>query len=435
MASRSTYTPKTEDGQSEITNSTVTLTPSYTHVVSGNVHSLHDAALCRVFAWSDKPFMSNTSCFVGPALGLLKVEGVQAKTLDPYWAESAIGLQSTPADRLTVRRRGSETDYRLKDTVVVRLIGVAAKLSPAESMEMTRYYSRNVHLHPQVRRDLEKTSSLPARLEIDTRLPSKDHEILTISNVRRGKVSFPLPPGLTSVLRADTLFNDPVVQRGIEQSLLAIDGQSAIRKPTGKELFDGMQKAAEQGRQGELALLYMNLAEQYPTWINTAEGRPHVEDIAVLQDMVAASKDISAATLWRGSEYVRYPNGPGNREDMALLLTDLAALDPLPFNTYRYVLFANLARTSSLSMKWNPGIFNLMPRPLVNNFWTHIAAYPWASSAYSEAADVYMADGDPFAAWLAYDLGRAVDKDWRDGEMAKATAIEQEIRSSQPDFF
>jgi hypothetical protein len=76
-----------------------------------------------------------------------------------------------------------------------------------------------------------------------------------------------------------------------------------------------------------------------------------------------------------------------------------------------------------------------MPSPLVDNYWVHIAAHPWSSLTYKDAGDAYLQVYDMGDAWLAYDLGREIDPDWRAGTMKALSDFEDQLRATQPDVF
>jgi hypothetical protein len=129
--------------------------------------------------------------------------------------------------------------------------------------------------------------------------------------------------------------------------------------------------------------------------------------------------------------------GQGASADRQAAARDLMAanLDSVPFATFRNVTLANIVRDSGDVSKWDPAIFASAPKDLTDNYWIHIRAYPWASNAYADAGRSYMASYDMAHAWLSFDLGRAVDPDWRSGVMAATGALEDRLRQDQPDFF
>src|SRR5229473_1660289 len=155
-------------GPAQITTSTVTLTPSYSHIAAGADHALDDYALCRSFTWSDgKPALQSISCyavpafavtelanrdFVASALSNLKVPN--AGDFHPYWPEAELRIQKVPADRLVVHGVNDNIEYQLDAEVVVHMAGSASKLRDDESIRVARYFARHWPLHPQPRRDL-----------------------------------------------------------------------------------------------------------------------------------------------------------------------------------------------------------------------------------------------------------------------------------------
>ena len=434
------------------TASTVTLTPTYTYVAAGPNQSIDDYTLCRTFAWSAaKPTFTSLSCYAVPAskvielanrrflAGMLAHIGKAAEAplsigAQPYWSEAELGVQDAPTAPLTVRKTGDTTQYRLGDEVVVRLTGVAARLTGDEPRRLVRFLARDIPLHPQPRRDLGAGVELPARMEIEVvALNKKQLMVVTISNVRRAQAAFPLPVGLESDLRTRTAVGDTPMARGVRQTLLAIDGRSAIVKPTPQALLQSLREASSHGRAVETLLRFMQFTQQYPSQLTGADRKVIAGEIAPL--VRRALQDPEAASFLQASALSGGPQVAGDRPAAAAYLAHAADLDAIPFGTFRYVTFANLVRISPGSSKWDPAIFKAMPSPLVVGYWTHIAAYPWANGAFKDAGDTYLTGFDTPDAWLAYDLGRAVDPDWRSGPMAYVAHNEDTLRSRQPDFF
>ena len=149
----------------------------------------------------------------------------------------------------------------------------------------------------------------------------------------------------------------------------------------------------------------------------------------------AAAQDPDAARLLQVQALAGGPTTAGDREGAARWLAGSREFDTLPFGAFRYVTFANLVRVSPGASKWDPAIFRAMPSPLVDGYWTEIAAYPWASGPYKDAGDTYLQGFDAGLAWLAYNLGRAVDPDWRSGPLAYVAQNGDRLRAAQPDFF
>jgi hypothetical protein len=436
-------------GQTRGTTSTVTLTQSSAQIVSGTDHSIDDYTLCRTFAWSDgKPVFQNINCYAVPAFritelnnrivlaGALAHANLASSALDPepYWAEAELGVQQTPSDPLIVSHANDGIEYRLKDQVVVRMTGSATKLRDDEAWRVTRYFARHWPLHPQSRRDLRTGTNLPARIEMATKeMSGTQTEILTISNLRRNKVSYPLPPGLGSTLRVTSDSGSGPMQRGIHQALLAIDGRSAIAKPTPEALLARIHEAAAQGHSVEVMLLFSELGQQYKSWFIAHQQR---SIMAELRPLLQKAGSDPAASMFVQTQFLSgSAQAAGDRQAAARYLAEATTMDQMPFGTFRYVTFANLVRISPGSSKWDPAIFKHMPPALVDDYWTHIAAYPWAANAYKDLGDDYIAGYNTLNAWLAFDLGREVDPNWQDGPMAEVAAYEKKLRLAQPEFF
>lgn len=429
--------------------STVTLTASYTQVVTGNAHLLDDHALCRVLSWSDdKSAVDSESCYALPAFRVIELSnrhllagvlGAVVKdsplaTASPYWAEAELAVQEQPSDPLVRRATPGGVAYTLGDETVVRLSVETSKLADAEAKWVVRYFANHQPLHPQVRRELGTGGSLPARIEIETRAAGdKRWLVLTVSNVRRAKLAYPLPVALESALRLSARDGDTTVANGLHQAILAIDGKSKIERPSPEALLGEMQEAATGGRPIDVTLLFLQFVQQYGALFKGSDAPTLLNRLRPL--LLAAEKDSAASRLLDANRLAGGSKETGDREAAARYLAFASDLDRLPFGTFRYVTFANLVANSKDSTHWDPQIFKAMPSPLVRNYWVHIAAYPWASNAYKDAGDADFANYDMQRAWLAYDLGRAVDKGWRESVMSAVGTLEDKLRNNQPDFF
>ena len=432
-----------------VSHETVTLAESFTLVASETGDALHDRALCRELSWTaPAPTFTSTSCFALPAFrayeignreylaqGLAKIAPDSALgRMQPYWYESELGLQRRPGDPLTKSRSGETVEYRLDGAVVVRLSGSAATLSADEMQRVVRYLALNTQLHPQPRRELGDDASLPARLEITGRLGETPRlETLAIANVRREMAAYPLPPGLASHLAEDAAKDDTPMRRAVRQAILASQGRSALSRPTQPQLLAAIDGAVKAGRVTEGLLDFFYWSQLYGGRART-QGAGAATLATLRAEIAAIPKDPEASRLWEANNLAGDSKAPGDRQAAARFLAT-AHLDGLPFGTFRYITFANLVRNSGDTSKWDPAIFSAMPRPLTDGYWRHIAAYPWASNAYSDVGDVYLADYNVFDAWLAYDLGRSVDPDWALGVSNNTSQYEDQLRAALPAFF
>lgn len=430
----------------QVKSATVALAPTFTHVVEAGAHTLLDHALCRVFTWSDdKPIFQSFSCYALPAfLGLelqnrrylaqvLTAAKASDVTANPYWPEAELGVQDEVKDRLQRRQVPDGAEYRLGNEVVVKVQGVATSLSGDESRALARYFANSQTLHPQVRRDLKSGSSLPARLETELRMVgTAAHKTLAITNARRIQMSLPLPGGLTSDLydraKAETVFG-----RGLRQALAGIDGKAKPEKPTFDALLASMKDASSQGRSSEVMLLFLAMTQQYGGEFSGPRGQTVRSQVIPL--FTKAKADAAANTLWDSGGLAGDAQAPGDREAAARFLANATALDRMTFGTFRYVTYANLLRMTAQAGKWDAAIRKAMPEDLVDNYWMHIAAYPWAGNVYKDVGDTYYAGYDPMNAWLAFDLGRTIDPDWRAGVLSGLAAYEDQLRLGELDFF
>lgn len=425
---------------------TVALAQTFTHIGQGRSHTLYDHTLCRIFTWSDdKPVFQSLSCYALPAfLGLeLKNRRYLAQLLtaakasevdvDAYWPEAELGVQDEVKDRLKRRVVPGGVEYRLKSQIVVKVQGMNTQLSDVERRYLARYFANKQTLHPQVRRDLKAGSILPARLEIENHTWGKaGRTTLTITSARRVQMSVPLPVGLTSDLyekaKAETVFG-----RGVRQALAGIDGKARPEKPTFDALLASMKDASSQGRSSEVMLLFLAMTQQYGGEFSGPRGQTVRSQVIPL--FTKAKADATASMLWDAGGLAGDAGAPGDREAAARFLANATDLDRMTFGTFRYVTYANLFRMTSQAEKWDAAIRNAMPQDPVDNYWTHIASYPWAGNVYKDAGDTYYAAYDPLNAWLAFDLGRTIDPDWRGGVLSGLAAYEDQLRLGASDFF
>ncbi len=434
----------------KVTHETVTLAPSFVFVDADDGETLDDGVLCRTFMWfRGKPTLHSESCYAVPAFRTFELanrENLQRITQaakiedtpfdkDPYWRESELGVQRTASDPLVKLKTGDEVDYRLGAETVVRVSGALIPFQSDEARRFVKFAALHTQLHPQVRRDLQSASALPQTLDIVGQSAfKKRRETLIVSNARRVVVAYPLPPGLTSDLRMQTSGDDRLKQKGVEAAILAIDGRSSTPKPSLDELLAAAKLASAAGRPLDVLLLFIEATQDYGPKLMTSKDVSKTVGDQVRPLLQKAYQDPETARFALASGLAGKPMSPGERQAAASFLAH-ANMDDRPYGTFRYVTFANLVRGSSDVAQWGPSILKSMPSPLVDNYWVHIAAHPWSSLTYKDAGDAYLQTFDAGNAWLAYDLGREVDKDWRSGTMQALSAFEDQLRITQPDFF
>jgi hypothetical protein len=52
-----------------------------------------------------------------------------------------------------------------------------------------------------------------------------------------------------------------------------------------------------------------------------------------------------------------------------------------------------------------------------------------------DLAGHYLSAYDPATAWELFDLGRAIDPNWRTGVVGGVAPLEQRLRTDAPDYF
>jgi len=420
----------------------VTLTASFTFVESPDQDLLTDHALCRVLMWKpSSAALHSDSCYALVAFRIYEganrrllhriLEGVKAapETLNPYWDEAELGYQETPSDPLTRTATPEGADYRLGDVLAVRLRGPMTTVSADEMHEFVRDLANRIPLHPQVRRYLARGLQLPTTIEIaGFRNGQPYSQTITIKSVQRQTAAYPLPAGLTSDLVTSDDARETPRGKGLRAALAVASGEN--RAPSAATLIAAYGDDVKAGKPVNALLDFLELTQLEGPLFQTDAGRALLtEDIKPTIQAVLA--DPAAVQFWRASGIAG--GGSGDREAAAKYLA-ATNLDDLPFGTFRYVTFANLIRGAGDTSKWDPAIFRSMPRP-EDGVWTHIARYPWGSNAYKDLGDTYFASYDMTDAWLAYDLGRSVDRQWRTGVIKVLSDFEDRLPVTQPDFF
>jgi hypothetical protein len=435
---------RAEDGKHpSASRETVVLTDSFAHLTEGSNHVLFDRQLCRMLIWHEgEPQFSSLNCHAVPVVRVLELSNrrVLAKATakfsmpdaDPYWPEAELGVSDRATKPLTRKVVGDTTEYRLGDEVVVTVTGSAGDLQPAEMKRIVYWLAQTTPLHPQVRRDLGAGSTLPKSLRIATTAGGPRHQMtLNISNLRRVEAAYPLPAGMWS----DVLNAAPAASprgQGIEQAVAAANGQSKIAKPSPADLAKAAQDDVAMGRMINAQFRLSQLFQQYGGRLMQPEEAKALADVRTFARTVLA--DPGAARLQEINRLAGDPDAPGDRQAAARQLTS-PELAGIPFGTFRFVTFANLMRAAKDSASWDPALFSVMHRDPADNYWTHIAAYPWASNAFADLGDYYLESWRATDAWLAFDLGRAIDPDWRLGVMSNVDGLEKKVRADNPDQF
>jgi hypothetical protein len=102
---------------------------------------------------------------------------------------------------------------------------------------------------------------------------------------------------------------------------------------------------------------------------------------------------------------------------------------------FRDITIGNLLLAARDREQWDQGLRARLPDSATTCFWRAVAAAPWAANTYHDAGVALLGDDQVDLAWLAFDLGRAVDPNWRLGVMASIADAEQRLEHTLPEFF
>ena len=440
-----------EEGKPDIVKSgTVRLWDDVDQISIGASETITDYKLCRSFSWhGPETAFNNASCFSLPAFQQLELRNrIQlskmlddAKALDgqipsfddAVWSEQELSTQTTPSSPLTVKRSKDSIEWWLGTQLVVKTSASGHPISKGDRTKFLRYFSRYLSIHPQVRRDIIDSEIIPSQIEIShRRLGGKSVETIIFSSWQTSTKNYPLPPHLTSEIAARSKENS-VEAAGIRSTLNALSGVGEPPKASFESLLDQLDDTAKRKEALQTTLTFLKLTQVFGGLL-MADGEK-MDRLRALMPIVQplfqsdeASKFMQASSL-AGTE----GEGP-EREASAAYLADAQNMDQIDFGTFRYVTFANLIRISKGAKSWDKAIFRKMPS-LTDSYWTHIAAFPWASNAFKDLGDTWYSQFDTFKAWEAWDLGKAVDPDWQRGSMKSVDDLENRIRLLMPDSF
>lgn len=432
----------------QVTEQVVTLAPSFSYVVEGEKRVLEDHALCRSLSWTERArTFDNTNCIAAVAFRVLELQNRQvlsrviakADLVDaPQYlamSETELGVQAPNSPRLESRKTAGGVEYRAGKTVMARVEGSAGEVTPDEMRRVVRFLARSVRMHPQVRRELAASGRLPAVIVAETgqMKAGERRDVLKISNIRHARVAYPLPPGLSSALAEEAARGDSPRGLALRRVQAVIDGKAP--RPTAAATLAAIRKAAGQGQSLDVVMLFLEFTQEQVKALQPGdpEGARRLAELRALVGPHMRAADVAA--LMDANRLAGDAKAKGDRQAAARYLALTPELAKAPFGTFRNVTYANLVATTPDAKDWDPAIRAAMPADRIDNYWIHIAAYPWSSNTYKDVGDAYYGGYDSAQAWMAFDLGRAVDPDWRLGVMAGLAQYETTLRTGEPDFF
>lgn len=452
-----------QTGETSTTSGSIILASDFVFASIDGHNQLDDFSLGRTFTWRNgQDTIDNQSYFWQPAFRLIELsnrkilhDAVQVlrdnpefpdQLNDPFWAEQELGVQGKTSPRLVTSKDSDGVVWHLGDKAVGKASRKGFRLSGTESKSILRSFSRHFIFHPQIGAAIAASGALPERLELARFQPvphtasstaatnrlQESTEIIKFLSVQRTRAAYPLPSGLAASISHEAQ-GSTAEARALKRAIDALSGLASPPRPSFQDIADQIRSACAANRALEAVLQMLMLTQQYGGTFQSDRKRQKLlqELMPSLrrQFQAPASAEFLHAIGLAGSR------GEGSdREKAAYYLANADDLDTLPFGTFRYVTFANLACGTKDANKWPKAIFEKMPSP-TDCHCVHIAAYPWASPAFKDLGDMYYSSFDMRKAWLWWDLGRAIDPDWRLNSMAEVGRFEEHLRKTIPDHF
>ena len=422
----------------------------FDHIITNNSQAITDYKFCRVYVWSPSGnIFDNQSCYADPAfrkielsnrLKLGKILGkVGAKNFEgigddhSFWLAQEFAVQNSEPKSLTMVESKVNFNWQVSGETVAILSQDGLRFDAHDTKRFARYLARHINIHPQIRQAILDRQILPYKIEIIHRkFEGASIETISFSSSQRIVSAYPLPPNMSASIFVKSE-GTTAKAVGIKKSLSAIAGTANSIKPSFEELLQKLELQAKLGDSIQTTLTFLKLTQFYGGALFSEKQkmdrlRKIMPDVALQLQTGEGAKFMAASNL-AGSA------GKGNeREVAAAYLADAKNLDELDFGTFRLVTFANLARITTDSAQWDKRIFENVPS-LTDSYWTHIAAHPWASNTFKDLGDTEYSQFNTFAAWDAWDLGKAIDPDWQGGSLKSLVELENKIRTAMPDNF
>jgi len=430
-------------GGKKVSDSDVVLAPSFSFIKSSGPSVLYDHALCRWLIWpAATGGLSDINCHALPyffgvemqnrmGMGKLTTEA-GAKAASMYEAETELHL-SAGGTSLQRAQTKEGADYFVAGKRVIRVLGSAAALQPDELHRVVRFLALATPVHPEVRRAIAAAAVLPASIEMDGLGPGQnEHETLVISKVERARVAYPLPPGLAPEIDGKTWSSDPAMTAGVRSALAAIRDPASHREPTMDALLAEAALSVAAQTPTRVVFTYFTTVQLYSANLKTPEARTRLQPM--LAALTSALKDPRAAQIWEASRLAGDASAKGDRQGAARALLDLGA-EADDQADFRDITLGNLLLVSKDLEEWDLGLRRRLPQSAATCFWRSIAVAPWPANTYHDVGIALLTERQVDLAWLAFDLGRAVDPIWKSGVMAQISDAEVRLERNLPDFF
>lgn len=444
------------DKADTLTTAKVRLWDGFDSTASEDSETITDYQFCRVFQWRRmETTFNHTSCYADPAFRVIELynrfylrdimdgaaamaddaakKGKPVRKTPDFWLEQEMGVQVKKSTPLAARQTPKGVEWRLVDEVAVFVSAEGVPIAVTDRQRIARFLSGNLQLHPQVRKAILESGTLPLEIQVHHRglgAPSKD--VYRLSEFSRVQERYPLPANLTSNLYRLSEGNTPA-GRMWRAGLNAATGANGAKRPTFDALLQQMKDAAARKSALETTLTFYKIIQVY---FGALERDP-----ALMERLREAVAEVmpyfgtgEAVPLVKANDLAGDAGKGPEREASARFLMEATKLDKLDFGTYRLMTFSNLVNTTEDVDTWAPEIRKNMPSR-EDALYQHIAAEPWGSNAYFDLGSSRYGEFNPWEAWQIWDLGRAVDPDWPATLMSGVSNLEARIRADQPDRF
>ncbi len=423
------------------TDTDVVLASSFTFLKTGGHAVLYDHALCRWLAWSAAGGgLSNLNCHALPYLFGVEMQNrtgaaapdARGASMSTYEAETELHLNAGGAT--LVRKPGRNgADYTAAGKRMVRTSGAAGALRPGEVHRVLRFLTLATPVHPEVRRDIAAAARLPALIELEGLGPGQnERETLAISKVDRVAYAYPLPPGLAPEIEAPGWSKDAAMTGAVRAAVAAIRDPAAHPEPIMDDLISRATAAADARQPVQVLFSYFAAVQLHAAALNPGAARARLQPMLAV--LTPALKDPRAAAIWEASRLAGDGAAKGDRQAAVRTILDLGA-DAGDQADFRDITLGNLMQVSKDRDGWDPVLQARLPDSATTCFWRSIAVAPWPANTYHDVGIALLGEDRVDLAWLAFDLGRAVDPTWRDGVMSTIADAEQRLETTLPDFF
>lgn len=345
------------------------------------------------------------------------------RALEPFWAESEIGLPSGAKARPAIERETlADGAVRFRaDGQEVALFAPAREAVPAELRASFAHFLRiRVPVHPEILAAIALDGRLPQRLVYvtvagDERKPAG----LVLKRSGRLESDYPLPATMQPRPIAATGDDDASVLRSLLPVMLqAVAGRAGGGPRPLADYRRAIDAALQQRKSFQAALLLTEMTMQYGRAARDCTVGPGGVPCHSAQELNRRlAGDPRTAALYRAQ-------GDEAKEPRAALKL-WQGLERGDVSD-GYVIDAFLANHWSRAGERDEAAA-AFARSLEGN--------PYLGAVYRDLGDHFLRGGRTDLAWICYDLGRALPGRSADDALAAIDDIEHELAARYPDFF